>query len=81
MLVLVACKESRRVCRAFRDRGHEAYSCDLRPTSGEHPEWHWRGDALKVAQEQGPWDLVLAFPPCTHLPVLRRGMQLATEAA
>lgn len=40
MKVLVACEESQRVCIAFRNRGHEAYSCDLMPCSGGHPEWH-----------------------------------------
>lgn len=47
MRVLVACEESQAVCIAFRARGHEAYSCDLQPCSGGHPEWHIQGDALK----------------------------------
>lgn len=46
MKVLVACEESQAVCIAFRERGHEAYSCDLQPCSGGHPEWHIQGDAL-----------------------------------
>ena len=46
MKVLVACEESQRVCIAFRERGHEAYSCDLEDCSGGHPEWHIKGDAL-----------------------------------
>ena len=46
--VLVACEESQRVCKAFRDLGHEAYSCDIQEPSGGHPEWHIWGDALKV---------------------------------
>lgn len=48
MRVLVACEESQRVCIAFRNRGHEAYSCDILPCSGGHPEWHIQEDALKV---------------------------------
>lgn len=48
MRVLVACEESQRVCTAFRDKGHEAYSCDLQECSGGHLEWHINGDALKV---------------------------------
>lgn len=48
MKVLVACEESQRVCIAFRNRGHEAYSCDILPCSGGHPEWHIQDDALKV---------------------------------
>lgn len=47
--------------------GHEAYSCDLLPTSGRHPEWHIQADALEVAKLS--WDMVIAFPPCTHLAV------------
>ena len=47
MRVLVACEESQRVCISFRNRGHEAYSCDLLPCSGGHPEWHIQGDCLK----------------------------------
>ena len=46
--VLVACEESQRVCTAFRELGHEAYSCDIIEPSGNHPEWHILGDALSV---------------------------------
>lgn len=46
MNVLVACEESQRVCTAFREKGHEAYSCDILMPSGGHPEWHILGDAL-----------------------------------
>ena len=46
--VLVACEESQEVCKAFRERGHEAYSCDIQPCSGGHPEWHIMGDVLNV---------------------------------
>lgn len=48
MKVLVACEESQRVCMAFREKGHEAYSCDLQECSGGHPEWHIKGDVLKI---------------------------------
>lgn len=48
MKVLVACEESQRVCTAFRERGHEAYSCDIQEPSGGHPEWHILGDVLEV---------------------------------
>lgn len=53
MRVLVACEESQRVCIAFRERGHEAYSCDLVPPSGGHPEWHLQGDALDAIRGGG----------------------------
>lgn len=65
MRVLVACEESQAVTRELRRLGHEAYSCDLVPCSGGHPEWHIRADALQVAKMA--WDMVIAFPPCTHL--------------
>lgn len=48
MRVLVACEESQTVCKAFRERGHEAYSCDIQECSGGHPEWHIKGDALAL---------------------------------
>ena len=48
MKVLVACEESQEVCKAFRERGHEAYSCDLQECSGGHPEWHIFGDCLPL---------------------------------
>lgn len=48
MRVLVACEESQTVCKAFRARGHEAYSCDILPCSGGHPEWHIQGDVLPL---------------------------------
>ena len=48
MKVLVACEESQRVCTAFRDLGHEAYSCDIVPTSGDHPEWHFQCDVREM---------------------------------
>lgn len=48
MKVIVACEESQAVCIAFREQGHEAYSCDLQDPSGGHPEWHIKGDALEI---------------------------------
>lgn len=67
MRVLVACEESQRVCIAFREKGHEAYSCDIEPCSGGHPEWHIKDDVLKHLNEN--WDLIIAHPPCTYLTV------------
>lgn len=66
MKVLVACEESQRVCISFRERGHEAYSCDIVDCSGGHPEWHIKEDALKVIEREH-WDLIIAHPPCTYL--------------
>ena len=67
MRVLVACEESQRVCIAFRNKGHEAYSCDILECSGGHPEWHIKDDVLKYLNEN--WDLIIAHPPCTYLTV------------
>ena len=67
MRVLIACEESQRVCIAFRDKGHDAYSCDILPCSGKHPEWHIQDDVLKHLDEN--WDLIIAHPPCTYLTV------------
>lgn len=64
MRVLVACEESQEVCKAFRARGHDAYSCDIQPCSGGHPEWHIQDDVLKHLYG---WDLIIAHPPCTYL--------------
>lgn len=83
MRVLVACEESQAVCKAFRDLGHEAYSCDIIESSGGHPEWHIRWDALALVNGDcsfmtedyelhridGKWDLIIAHPPCTYLTV------------
>lgn len=68
MKILIACEESQTVCKAFRARGHEAYSCDILPCSGGHPEWHIQGDAITEAYS-GKYDLMIAHPPCTHLAV------------
>ena len=81
MKVLVACEESQTVCKAFRERGHEAYSCDIQEPSGGHPEWHICGDVLPLLNGncevatmdgvthriEGKWDLIIAHPPCTYL--------------
>jgi hypothetical protein len=67
MRVLVACEESQTVCTAFREHGHEAYSCDIEPCSGGHPEWHIQDDVLKHLDEN--WDLIIAHPPCTYLTI------------
>jgi site-specific DNA-cytosine methylase len=68
MRVLVACEESQAVCIAFKERGHEAYSCDILPCSGGHPEWHIQENVLLNLGVDN-WDLMIAFPPCTHLAV------------
>lgn len=65
MRVLVACEESQEVCKAFRAKGHEAYSCDIQECSGGHPEWHIQGDVLPLLKEK--WDLIIAHPPCTYM--------------
>ena len=78
MRVLVACEESQEVCKAFRARGHEAYSCDLQECSGGHPEWHIKGDCLPLLNGNcefvtcgggrtmiDKWDMIIAHPPCT----------------
>jgi site-specific DNA-cytosine methylase len=65
MKILVACEESQVVAAAFRARGHEAFSCDIQETSGDHPEWHIQGDVLSILNMD--WDMIIAFPPCTHL--------------
>jgi len=65
MKVLVACEESQVVTKAFRVKGHEAYSCDILPCSGGHPEWHLQQDVIELLREK--WDMILSFPPCTHL--------------
>lgn len=79
MKVLIACEESQTVCKAFRARGHEAYSCDIQEPSGGHPEWHILGDALEAIKggtivtmdgqqhDVGRWDLLIAHPPYTYL--------------
>lgn len=63
--ILVACEESQEVCKAFRAKGHEAFSCDIQECSGGHPEWHIKGDALELLKQE--WDMIIAFPPCTYM--------------
>ena len=65
MKVLIACEESQVVCKAFREKGHEAFSCDLQECSGGHPEWHINRDVLEVINEG--WDLMIGHPPCTYI--------------
>lgn len=65
MKVLVACEESQAVTKELRKLGHEAYSCDIAPCSGGHPEWHLRQDVIPLLKEK--WDMIIAFPPCTYL--------------
>ena len=67
MKILIACEESQAVTKEFRKLGHEAYSCDTLPCSGGHPEWHLQQDVIPLLSEQ--WDMIIAFPPCTHLAV------------
>jgi len=65
MKILVACEESQAVTTQFRLRGNEAYSCDIIPCSGGHPEWHLQQDVTPLLEED--WDMIIAFPPCTDL--------------
>ena len=65
MKILVACEESQEVCKAFRAKGHEAYSCDMVPCSGGYPEWHFNCDVRPVLKIK--WDMIIAHPPCTYL--------------
>lgn len=84
MRVLVACEESQSVTKELRRLGHEAYSCDIEPCSGGRAEWHLQCDAIPLLQGNtyifpqdrnaahsyvDKWDMILAFPPCTHLAV------------
>ena len=64
--ILIACEESQEVCKAFRELGYNAFSCDLQDCSGGHPEWHIKGDALEEAYS-GKYDLMIAHPPCTYM--------------
>lgn len=65
--VLLACEESQAVTIEMRKMGIEAYSCDILATSGPHPEWHLQQDVLPLLEQD--WDMIIAFPPCTHLAV------------
>lgn len=65
MKILVACEESQAVTIELRRLGHEAYSCDVESCSGGHPEWHLQEDVTPLLKQH--WDMIIAFPPCTHL--------------
>ena len=79
--ILVACEESQRTTMELRSLGYEAYSCDIQDCSGGHPEYHIKGDALRLINGRcsfttcdgkrhrisGKWDLLIAHPPCTYL--------------
>lgn len=80
MKILVACEESQRVCKAFRKRGHEAYSCDIVFCSGKEPRWHiWANvepllngkcsfrTCDGIEHHVDKWDMIIVFPPCTYL--------------
>lgn len=67
MRILVACEESQAVTIELRKLGHEAYSCDIEPCSGGHPEWHLQQDVVPLLYKD--WDMIIAFPPCTYLTV------------
>ena len=81
MKILIACEESQTVCKAFREKGHEAYSCDIQECCGGHPEWHIQGDVLPYIDGHcefvtmdgikhtidEKWDLLIAHPPCQYL--------------
>lgn len=83
MRILVACEESQAVTIEMRKRGHEAFSCDIEPCSGGHSEWHIQQDVLillngycvfktcdgVIHHINSKWDVIIAFPPCTHLAV------------
>ena len=66
--ILVGCEESQAVTIELRKLGIEAFSCDLLPCSGGHPEWHIQGDVVEESYS-GKYDAGIFFPPCTHLTV------------
>jgi site-specific DNA-cytosine methylase len=67
MRILLACEESQAVTKELRAKGHEAFSCDILPCSGGHPEWHLQQDVTELLKQK--WDMIIAFPPCTYLTV------------
>lgn len=83
MNILLACEESQAVCKAYREKGHNAFSCDIMDCSGGHPEWHIKQDVIpllngdcefltmdgQIHKVKGKWDMIIAFPPCTYLTV------------
>lgn len=66
MKILVACERSGRVREAFRRKGHDAWSCDIVPAD-DRSEYHIRDDVMNHLSDG--WDMMIAFPPCTHLAV------------
>lgn len=66
--ILIGCEESQAVCKAFREIGHEAYSCDLQECSGDKPEWHLQMDIFEAIKLKD-WDMAIFFPPCTYLTI------------
>ena len=80
--VLCGCECSQVLTRAFRELGHEAYSCDLNPAYGPSASngWHWQGDVEKVMQEKGPFDLICLFPPCIYLSCVGNRWMTATNS-
>ena len=94
MNVLIACEESQTVCKAFREKGHDAFSCDIQDCSGGHPEWHIKHDVIEILKGGQfitmdntkhfvpKWDLIIAHPPCTYLTNCRtRGFSLRVTPA
>jgi hypothetical protein len=73
MRVIIACEESQAVTIAFRELGHQAFSCDLLPCSGGHPEWHFQESIFDVLKREQKFDLMIAHPPCTYLSVSGAG--------
>jgi len=83
MNILVACEESQAVVKELRELGHRAFSCDIQECSGGHPEWHIKDDVLPLLNgrcnfytqdgvyhsQEDRWDMIIAFPPCTHLAI------------
>lgn len=70
MNVLIACEESGEVRRAFRELGHDAWSCDLLPAGDGETDYHYQGDIFEFIDGSGiEWDLMIAHPPCTHLSI------------
>ncbi len=66
-MILIGCEESQTICKAFRDAGYEAYSCDIEPTRG-NPDWHYQKDIMEVIPKHR-WDLIILHPDCTAMAV------------
>ena len=66
--ILIGCERSQVVCKAFREQGHEAWSCDIRDCTGGYPDWHIKDDILNVLKKWDDyWDMLIAFPCCRYL--------------